>query len=93
MIVKIKSNKSIMETFFLIFGITVLLLLICLVFFGVKIILKKNGEFKRSCSSVDPLTGEKTFCSCSNKSVYNDCKKGDKYNILDINKELMKEIK
>ena len=52
-------------------------------------IFKKNGEFKKGCSSADPYTGEKTFCHCSNKSVYSECKEGKKYNPLDINKELL----
>jgi hypothetical protein len=32
--------------------------------FAVKILFKKNGEFKKSCASVDPETGERYGCSC-----------------------------
>jgi hypothetical protein len=32
--------------------------------FAIKILLTKNGEFKKSCSSVDPTTGERYGCSC-----------------------------
>jgi hypothetical protein len=34
--------------------------------FAIKILLTKNGEFKKSCSSVDPMTGERYGCSCGN---------------------------
>ena len=32
--------------------------------FAIKILLTKNGEFKKSCSSLDPTTGERYGCSC-----------------------------
>jgi hypothetical protein len=32
--------------------------------FAIKILLTKNGEFKKSCSSVDPKTGQRYGCSC-----------------------------
>jgi hypothetical protein len=32
--------------------------------FAIKILLTKNGEFKKSCSSVDPATGLPFGCSC-----------------------------
>jgi hypothetical protein len=32
--------------------------------FAVKMLLTKKGEFKKSCSSVDPHTGERYGCSC-----------------------------
>ena len=82
-----------METILILFGITAVILLLCFAFFGVKMIFKKNGEFKKGCSSADPYTGEKTFCHCSNKSVYSECKEGKKYNPLNINKELLEETK
>lgn len=31
---------------------------------AIKMFLKKDGEFKKSCSSVDPATGERYGCSC-----------------------------
>jgi hypothetical protein len=31
---------------------------------AIKMFLKKGGEFKKSCSSVDPATGERYGCSC-----------------------------
>jgi hypothetical protein len=47
------------------------LLLISIVFLGlafagfaVKMFFKKDGEFKKSCSSVHPKTGERIGCAC-----------------------------
>ena len=82
-----------MENLLLIFAITAILLLISFCFIGIKMFLKKGGEFKKQCSSVDPLTGERIGCSCGNSSVYNECKSTKKHQALEINKEFMDEIK
>jgi len=42
--------------------------------FAVKILLTKNGEFKKSCSSVDPQTGEHYGCSCGNTDGREECR-------------------
>jgi hypothetical protein len=34
--------------------------------FAIKIISSKTGEFKKSCSSIDPATGQNYGCSCGN---------------------------
>ncbi|MBW6490878.1 MAG: hypothetical protein K0B15_06735 [Lentimicrobium sp.] len=31
---------------------------------AIKMFLKKGGEFKKSCSSVDPNTGQRLGCTC-----------------------------
>ncbi len=31
---------------------------------AIKMFVKKGGEFKKQCSSVDPLTGQRLGCSC-----------------------------
>lgn len=31
---------------------------------AIKMFLKKGGEFKKQCSSVDPETGERFGCTC-----------------------------
>jgi hypothetical protein len=41
--------------------------------FAIKILLKKNGEFKKSCSSVDPHSGERYGCSCGNSDGGESC--------------------
>jgi hypothetical protein len=82
-----------MENLLLIFAITAILLLLSFCFIGIKMFLKKGGEFKKQCSSVDPLTGERIGCSCGKKSVYDECKSPKKYSPLEINKELLDETK
>lgn len=59
---------------------------------GVKMIFKKHGEFKRHCSSMDPYTGKGGGCVCS-KAANAKCKNGEKYSPLEVNDNLMKEIK
>ena len=38
---------------------------------AVKMFFKKDGEFKKSCSSVDPNTGKKIGCVCGDEG--SDC--------------------
>lgn len=33
---------------------------------AIKMFVKKDGEFKKSCSSVDPATGKRLGCTCGN---------------------------
>ncbi|MCF8302624.1 MAG: hypothetical protein K9I94_05045 [Bacteroidales bacterium] len=35
---------------------------------GIKLLVKKDGEFKHTCGSVDPITGERVGCSCGNST-------------------------
>jgi len=44
--------------------ISIVLIGIAFAGFAIKILLTKNGEFKKSCSSVDPTSGERYGCSC-----------------------------
>ncbi len=41
--------------------------------FAIKILLTKNGEFKKRCSSVDPETGQPYGCSCGSVKGGEDC--------------------
>jgi hypothetical protein len=41
--------------------------------FAVKILFQKNGEFKKSCSSIDPETGKAYGCSCGNAGEGDAC--------------------
>jgi hypothetical protein len=44
--------------------ISIVLLGLAVAGIAVKMLLTKDGEFKKSCSSVDPNTGERLGCSC-----------------------------
>ena len=56
---------------------------------GIKIIVRRNGQFKRPCSSTDPYTGQRHGCLCHNNVP--SCKKNSSYQPLDINSEFCKE--
>ena len=44
--------------------ITIVLLAIAFIAIGIKMFVKKGGEFKESCSSIDPDTGQRIGCTC-----------------------------
>lgn len=44
--------------------ITIILLALAISGIAIKMFLKKGGEFKKQCSSVDPDTGELFGCTC-----------------------------
>jgi hypothetical protein len=47
--------------------ITVVFLALAFAGFAVKMFFKKDGEFKKQCSTVDPKTGQPLGCSCGGK--------------------------
>jgi len=44
--------------------LTIILLALAISGIAIKMFLKKGGEFKKQCSSVDPDTGERFGCTC-----------------------------
>jgi len=44
--------------------ITIVFMALAFAGFAVKMFFKKDGEFKKSCSSVHPKTGERLGCAC-----------------------------
>jgi len=62
-----------MKTVLTLFIITFSLLLISFIFIGIKMFVKKGGEFKKQCSTVDPMTGERLGCTCQKKVVDYEC--------------------
>lgn len=44
--------------------ISVVLIAIALIGIAIKMFVKKGGEFKKACSSVDPKTGKRLGCTC-----------------------------
>jgi hypothetical protein len=53
--------------------ISIILLGLAFAGFAIKILLTKNGEFKKSCSSIDPATGQSYGCSCGSASGGENC--------------------
>lgn len=54
--------------------ISILLLGLAFAGIAIKIIFTKKGEFKKSCSSVDPATGERYGCSCGSADGGESCR-------------------
>jgi hypothetical protein len=50
--------------FFKILLITIVFLALAFAGFAIKMFVKKDGEFKKQCSSVDPNTGQRIGCVC-----------------------------
>jgi len=67
-----------------------MLLAIAFAGIAIKMIVLKNGEFKRHCSSTDPYTGQGKACICE-KSAETMCVERKKHSPLEINDELLKE--
>ena len=78
-----------MKIFLLVLLLTVAVVFVAFWGIGVKMLVKKNGEFKRHCSSVDPLTGDKHGCVCG-KTILDECET-KRYSPLEVNKELLEE--
>ena len=76
------------------------LLLLAFAGIAIKIIVRKNGQFKRHCSSMDPYTGERAGCICGGAHAGSQdethpagkkCHRRD-YQPLEVNEELRKEL-
>lgn len=80
-----------MKTLLVVFIFCVILIALCLTLIGIKILVKKNGEFKRHCSSVDPYTGERSGCVCGNSNILTSDCKNEKHSVLEIDKDLLKD--
>ena len=46
--------------------LSVILVSIAIAAIAIKMFVKKDGEFKKSCSSIDPETGKPLGCTCGN---------------------------
>ena len=52
--------------------------------FAIKMFLKKDGEFKKQCSSVHPKTGERLGCVCSSGKGDGSCHNPDNLFTIDF---------
>lgn len=53
--------------------ITIVLLALAIGGIAIKMFVKKGGEFKKQCSSVDPDTGERFGCTCGKAESGEKC--------------------
>lgn len=57
--------------------LSIILLAIAIAAIAIKMFVKKDGEFKKQCSSVDPDTGKKLGCTCEGAPGDGSCKTKD----------------
>jgi len=57
--------------------ISVILLTLAVAGLGIKILTTKDGEFKKTCGSTDPMTGKKIGCSCGKSDGGESCDNKD----------------
>ncbi len=63
--------------------LTIILVGLAIALIAIKMFVKRNGEFKKSCSSINPYTGEKYGCTCG-KSKEETCKNMQKLEDLEF---------
>ncbi len=59
------------------FLITIVLMAVVFAALGIKMFIKKDGEFKKQCSTVDPHTGKNLGCSCEGAPGDGSCRNDD----------------
>ena len=62
-----------LKMFLKILIITVIFIGIAFSAIAIKMFVKKDGEFKKQCSTVDPATGKKIGCTCGGAEKGNIC--------------------
>ncbi len=78
-----------MKSLFTVIILSAILLAAAFLAIAVKIVVKKDGEFKRHCANTDPYTGERNGCICG-KTVAEQCSKKE-HSPLEINREFLDE--
>jgi len=53
--------------------ITIILLALAISGIAIKMFVKKGGEFKKQCSSINPDTGERFGCTCGKQASGEVC--------------------
>lgn len=73
--------------------LSIILIAIAVAGIAIKMFIKKGGEFKKQCATVDPETGTKLGCSCDGSPGDGSCK-NDKEKHLEISSTLaqLKEL-
>jgi hypothetical protein len=71
-----------------IFLVTIVFLGLAFAGFAIKMFVKKDGEFKKQCSSVNPNTGERYGCVCGEDGD-EACENKTKINVPEIEIETL----
>ena len=75
----------------IVFVATLTVVLLAFVGIGIKMLLRRRGEFKRACASRDPYTGDGGGCACAAKKVCEE-RENRAYQPLEVNETLLEEI-
>lgn len=57
--------------------LTIVILAIAFAGIAIKMFFKKDGEFKKQCSTLDPQTGKSLGCSCEGAPSDGSCRNDD----------------
>ncbi len=68
--------------FFKILLITIVFLGLAFAGFAIKMFVKKDGQFEKKCSSVDPNTGQKLSCVCDSDGGGGNCDNKSKEDLI-----------
>ena len=60
--------------------ISIVLISFALAGLAIKMFFIKGAEFKKTCGSVDPKTGQKIGCTCGNEDGGGSCENKERYN-------------
>ncbi len=77
----VKINQSYRNIMLKLLIITITFIGLAIALIAIKMFVKRNGEFKKLCSSIDPTTRERYGCTC-NKSKEETCE--NRYKLEDI---------
>jgi hypothetical protein len=67
-------HKTIITMYVKLLLLTITILAIAFAAIAIKMFVKKDGEFKKQCSSIDPDTGKKLGCSCEGAPSDGSCR-------------------
>ncbi len=67
--------------------LSIILLAIAVAGIAIKMFIKKGGEFKKQCATIDPKTGDKLGCTCKRSKGDGSCK-NEKEKQIDISATL-----
>jgi len=74
------NSKNLKIMFWKLMLIVLIIIAFCFAAIGIKMFLKKDGKFTKSCSSTNTSTGEKIGCTCSSQGNEGKCENFEKHN-------------
>ncbi len=72
--------------------VSIVLLAIAVAGIAIKMFLKKGGEFKKQCATIDPQTGNRLGCTCKGSPSDGSCKNENEEKIISPTLAQIKEL-